>query len=321
MKKLNSLLIVFLLAQGSFAQSRKIIAQVLDGETKRPVKNATVIIYESTSGTVANALGFFELTIEPLRTSIIISSIGYETSQIDLPETNQFRVFLKKEFIELKPLYFNDIDLLDTLLIEKDPVVSTTETFATYPGGWDQFYFEIAKAIQSDSSISSFDSLFQVDFTVNPEGDIIDIKGKTGIIPQSLTKVFRSLNKFNPPIQNGLRVYQYFSLSISGERVYRTAEVSAEPVGGIGEFYKFVASIIRYPAEARRVGIEGKIEVGFIVNKDGSISDVKLIRGIGGGCDEEAIRVIQLSPKWKPGTQRGRPIRQRMTTPIIFKLG
>ena len=66
--------------------------------------------------------------------------------------------------------------------------------------------------------------------------------------------------------------------------------------------------------------IEGKVFVQFVVEKDGSLSDVHVIKGIGAGCDEEAIRVVQNAPKWKPAKQRGRPVRQRLVLPLTFKL-
>jgi protein TonB len=69
------------------------------------------------------------------------------------------------------------------------------------------------------------------------------------------------------------------------------------------------------------MGTEGKVFVQFVINKDGSISDVVAIKGIGAGCDEEAVRIIQSSPQWTPGKQRGKPVKQRMVLPITFKLG
>jgi protein TonB len=69
------------------------------------------------------------------------------------------------------------------------------------------------------------------------------------------------------------------------------------------------------------MGVEGRVFVEFVVNRDGSIVDVKFIKGIGAGCDEEAVRVVQSAPAWKPGKQRGKPVRQKMVIPIIFKLG
>ncbi|MCK5370208.1 MAG: energy transducer TonB [Cyclobacteriaceae bacterium] len=90
--------------------------------------------------------------------------------------------------------------------------------------------------------------------------------------------------------------------------------------GGISEFYKFVGKNLKYPAQARRMGIEGKVFVHFVVDKDGSLSDIKVVRGIGAGCDAEVLRIIRKSPKWNPGKQRGRPVRVRMMLPITFKL-
>jgi protein TonB len=69
------------------------------------------------------------------------------------------------------------------------------------------------------------------------------------------------------------------------------------------------------------MGIDGKVFVEFVINKDGSISDVRAVKGIGAGCDEEAVRVVQGAPSWTPGKQRGKPVKQRMVLPITFKLG
>jgi protein TonB len=69
------------------------------------------------------------------------------------------------------------------------------------------------------------------------------------------------------------------------------------------------------------MGIEGKVFVEFVINRDGSVTEVRAIKGIGAGCDEEAVRVIQNSPKWNPGKQRGKPVRQRMVLPVTFRLG
>jgi len=98
------------------------------------------------------------------------------------------------------------------------------------------------------------------------------------------------------------------------------AEEQPEPEGGYEAFYKYVAKNLKYPSQARRQNIQGKVYVSFIVERDGSISDVKVTRSIGGGCDEEAERVLKGSPKWKPGKQRHQPVRVRMSIPIGFQL-
>ncbi len=99
------------------------------------------------------------------------------------------------------------------------------------------------------------------------------------------------------------------------------AEVSAEPEDGFALFYKDIANRMKYPAQARRMQIEGRVFVEFVINRDGSITEIKVIKGIGGECDEEAVRVLKSSPRWKPAKQRGVPVRQRMVLPITFKLG
>jgi len=104
------------------------------------------------------------------------------------------------------------------------------------------------------------------------------------------------------------------------EQVFTVVEEPARPVGGMATFYRQIGELMRYPMEARRKGVEGRVFVEFVVNTDGSLSDVKVIRGIGAGCDDEAIRVIQLSNKWIPGKQRGRSVRTRFNLAIIFKL-
>ena len=105
------------------------------------------------------------------------------------------------------------------------------------------------------------------------------------------------------------------------DEIFTVVEESATPKGGMQAFYKYVGEKIKYPAQARRMGIEGRVFVEFVINKDGSLSDVKAIKGIGAGCDEEAVRIVQSSPSWNPGKQRGKAVKQRYTLPIIFKLG
>jgi protein TonB len=104
------------------------------------------------------------------------------------------------------------------------------------------------------------------------------------------------------------------------EEVFTIVEDQPEFPGGMPAFYKFVGDNMNYPAQARRMGIEGRVFVQFIVDKDGTVTEVKAVKGIGAGCDEEAERVLRMSPKFKPGKQRGRSVKVRMVLPIIFKL-
>ncbi len=104
------------------------------------------------------------------------------------------------------------------------------------------------------------------------------------------------------------------------DQVFLIVEEQPEPIGGMAAFYEYLAKHIEYPETARRVGVSGRVFVEFVVAKDGSITNARVVKGIGGGCDEEAVRVVKSSPKWKAGMQRGRPVKVRMTVPVYFKL-
>ncbi|MEO6149318.1 MAG: TonB family protein [Mucilaginibacter sp.] len=109
--------------------------------------------------------------------------------------------------------------------------------------------------------------------------------------------------------------------SIPGaDDIYVAVEQLPEFPGGTQEFMRFIAHNIRYPARARENTITGRVFGTFVVEPNGSLSDVKITKGIGYGCDEEVVRVIRLSPKWKPGIQNGRPVRVQYNVPVTFNL-
>jgi TonB family protein len=102
--------------------------------------------------------------------------------------------------------------------------------------------------------------------------------------------------------------------------VFIMVEETATPQGGMPVFYEHVAKKLRYPLQARQKGIEGKVFVEFIVEEDGSVSNVKVKKGIGSGCDEEAVAAVQTGPKWNPGKNKGIAVKQQIVLPISFKL-
>jgi TonB family protein len=105
-----------------------------------------------------------------------------------------------------------------------------------------------------------------------------------------------------------------------GEKVYSYLEKAPVFPGGQEGFGKFIGSNIKYPAEAKKKAVHGKVTVSFIVDRDGSLSEIKVVKGIGSGCDEEAVNVIKLSPKWEPGIHNGKAVRVLLSVPISFAL-
>jgi TonB family protein len=105
------------------------------------------------------------------------------------------------------------------------------------------------------------------------------------------------------------------------EEIFTIVEKSAEPEGGISEFLKMIGANMRYPAEARRAGVQGKVFVQFVIDEQGNLISPTVVKGVSPEIDAEALRVIQLSGKWIPGEQRGKKVKQRIVLPIVFSLG
>ncbi len=153
---------------------------------------------------------------------------------------------------------------------------------------------------------------------INGDGKIeslrdIDIKNET------VNKVAPDTVSVNEEVQN-----QEITADIpsSDSKLYDMGgvEVAPEFNGGQKELVRFISANLKYPSAARQNGIQGKVYLGFIVEKDGTINDIKIKQGIGSGCDEEAARVLRSSPKWKPGMIKGSPVRTYCVLPVTFQL-
>jgi len=107
---------------------------------------------------------------------------------------------------------------------------------------------------------------------------------------------------------------------IAEEQIFVVVEEAPSFPGGEEARLRFLSDNIRYPQMAREAGIQGSVFITFVVERDGSVTDVRITRGIGGGTDEEAIRVVRKMPRWTPGRQRGQPVRVQFTMPIRFVL-
>lgn len=90
--------------------------------------------------------------------------------------------------------------------------------------------------------------------------------------------------------------------------------------GGENAMYKYLVDNLKYPEQAKKEKITGKVIVSFVVEKDGRITNAKVTKDIGGGCGDEALRVVNKMPRWKPGKQKGKPVRVQFSLPFLFKL-
>ena len=110
------------------------------------------------------------------------------------------------------------------------------------------------------------------------------------------------------------------TVPIKDNKVFTSVEQVPEFPGGLNEFYKFLSSNIRYPSESREKGIQGRVIISFIVEKDGELTNFKIAKSVKNDIDDEALRVLKMSPKWRPGFQNGLPVRVAYSVPIAFTL-
>ena len=107
---------------------------------------------------------------------------------------------------------------------------------------------------------------------------------------------------------------------VEEQQIFQVVEEMPEFPGGMGECMKFLGKNIKYPTISQENGVQGRVIVQFVVNRDGSIVDPVVVRGVDPYLDKEALRVIKTMPKWKPGKQRGKAVRVKFTVPVMFKL-
>ena len=214
----------------------------------------------------------------------------------------------------------------------------------SFPGGMKAWQEYVQKELKYTASARSNNVKGNVivKFTVEKDGSIGDIKLLRGIgigADEEAVRVIAQSPKWIPGMIDGKPARVSFTVPINfggsnpvqisagrelPENVFdfSTAEVIPEFEGGQAGWGKYLSANLKYPEQARKDSISGRVIVGFIVEKDGTLSDIKVLRGIGGGLDEEAVRVLKNSPAWKPGKiLDGSLVRVAYTMPIFFNLG
>jgi len=203
----------------------------------------------------------------------------------------------------------------------------TGDQILYYPNG--RLYDKVSKEITMTDTVMHYqecrDSIGKI-LTENGNGHWITYNDDfSGIVAQgkvvngqqdSIWSVAGPYNKFYPvQFKNGKQVQDS-----STNKIFTVVDQMPEFPGGSSAFGRFIALNLRYPAIARENNTQGTVIIGFVVEKDGSLGDIKIIRAIGDGCDEEATRVIKQCPKWKPGILNGKPVRVQYSIPINFSL-
>lgn len=113
---------------------------------------------------------------------------------------------------------------------------------------------------------------------------------------------------------------QQVTESVGTNHIFEAVEVQPQPPGGMRAFLKYIGDTYQYPAQAEAQGVSGRIILTFVVERDGSLTDIKIVRDLNYGTGQEAVRVLQRAKKWTPGIQNGRPVRVQFTLPIVLNL-
>ena len=231
-----------------------------------------------------------------------------------------------------------------------DSIYQTVEEMPQYPGGEKAMMEYVAKNVKypQEAKDKEIQGRVFVSFVIEKDGSVNEVKVMRGIgggCDEEAVRVIIGMSKWKPGKQDGKPVRVSYMMPINFKLsdgqptkpaqkadankpdmtpdkngVYQIVEEMPQYPGGENALMDYVSKNVVYPSEAQEKGISGRVFVGFIVEKDGSVSNVEVLRGIGGGCDEEAVRVISGLPKWKPGKQEGKPVRVSYQMPINFKL-
>jgi len=161
---------------------------------------------------------------------------------------------------------------------------------------------------------------FRKDGTVKSVGDDEDISFGKREEAQTVRK--KSPPPPPPPIEVEitLKAPPPVEKTPKDEAIFVGVETQPNFPGGDQEMYRFLSANINYPAAATRANVQGRVVIQFVIEKDGSVSAPKVLKGIGFGTDQEAVRVVSSMPKWSPGMQNGTPVRVYYTIPIMFQL-
>lgn len=240
--------------------------------------------------------------------------------------------------------------LFDLATSEEDTVYQIVEQMPQYTGGEEAMMKYVAENIKYPQAAKdkNIGGRVFVSFVIEKDGSVNEVKVMRGIgggCDEEAVRVIKGMPKWKPGMQKGKPVRVSYMMPINFKLsdgqpakpaqqtdankpdmkpdkngVYQIVEEMPQFPSGETKMMEYIAKNINYPQEARDKGIEGRVFIGMVIEKDGSVSNVRVLRGIGGGCDEEAVRVISSMPKWRPGKVGGEPVPVSYMLPVNFKL-
>jgi TonB family protein len=263
--------------------------KVIDGSSSKPIKGVNIIVQGTTTGTTSDENGAFEIKAEGSNVFLVFSHIGYTTS------LNQYKSGNNSAVIKM---YVGAHDL--NAITVKTPGDNKELGIKPYP------YVLVDGVAVDEETLKELDPNKIESINVLKDENATAAygeKGKNGVI----LVVTKKGNSQNESIVTG-------NQKSESSAIFTVVEEMPSFPGGESERARFFSNNLRVPAES----IEGTVYVSFIVNADGSIANAKILRGLGKSYDEEVLRVINLMPKWFPGTQNGQAVDVLFNLPVKF---
>lgn len=292
------------------------------------------------------------LSSATINNSKTVTTINNKAQEIFITPANQ--VSLAKVIDDAASVVTDTTEVRNEPDTTDNKVFSSVETLPEFPGGVEAFGHFLASKIKYPSKAreQKVQGTVICTFIVEKDGNLSNIHTSRGVNPDIDAEAIRVLKlspTWKPGVQNNHKVRTQFSvpirfrledsnnkaaagegqgdpppvvkqLSVIEPGVFTAVEHLPEFPGGVAAFGKFLGTHVRYPKDAREKGIQGRVIVTFVVEKDGKLSDIKVVRSVSPDIDAEALRVLALSPKWKPGTQKGKAVRVQYSVPISFTL-
>ena len=231
---------------------------------------------------------------------------------------------------------------------EQGDVFQVVEEQPMFPGGMGEMMKFLQQNVKypKEAQDQGVQGRVIVQFVVNKDGSISNdtvVRSVDPMLDAEAIRVVRSMPNWTPGKQRGEAVRVRFTLPVTfrldggeeskpaevkqvvkastqGEEIFNVVEEQPMFPGGMEELMKFLQRNVRYPKEAQEQGKQGRVIVQFVVNKDGSITDAKIVKSVDPQLDAEALRVVNAMPNWTPGKQKGKEVRAYFTLPVTFRL-
>ncbi len=329
-------------------------------ENNKPAAGVTIIVENSTIGTISDSEGKFELDVVK-DANIIISFVGFQVKKMAVEdfilngnkENNYFlKIKIKSQKGEILPAEGNDWSskgATKNKKIDPNEVFVIVEKMPQFPGGQTALkkFIKESTVYPKAAKENGIKGRVFVTTIITKEGKIGKtrvVRGVDSSLDKEAIRVIKSMPDWTPGMQNGIAVNVSYTIPvnfgagkektetlkikkkdgetfINGKKAFTLVDDMPKFPGGTSELQKFISRSIIYPKAAQEKGIQGRVFVSFVIDKEGTVSDSRVVRGVAPSLDKEAMRVVNLMPQWKPGKKDGKPVNVVYTVPIIFNLG